>query len=78
MTYHVISTRQLLVAVVWQAALVAALLAGLATWYEYHQLPEVQYQDGKCVKVINYRNGDAYSCADLGVALRRFNVLDAK
>ncbi len=38
---------------------------------EYLLLPEVvMTKEGKCGAVINYRNGDAFNCADVGVILR--------
>ena len=56
------------------ATIVAALLTINSSIREYLQLPEVTMVGDKCVSVANYKNGEAYTCADLGTILRNFRV----
>lgn len=40
---------------------------------EYLQSPVVNMtKDEACVSVVNYKNGDAYTCNDVGVILRNY------
>jgi hypothetical protein len=41
---------------------------------EYLQLPVVTMVDDKCVLVANYKNGEAYTCNDVGTILRKYRV----
>lgn len=59
---------------------VSAMFAGLLVFtsnqlINYLDLPDVHISvvDGKCVKVVNYKNGDAYNCQDVDVVLRRYH-----
>ena len=38
----------------------------------YIELPKVQYENGMCKDVVNFKNGDAFVCKDLNVTLRKF------
>lgn len=41
----------------------------------YLEWPDVYKNvEGKCIKVINFKNGDAYNCNDLDVVLRNYKV----
>ena len=41
----------------------------------YLEWPNVyKNAEGKCIKVINFKNGDAYNCNDLDVILRNYHV----
>lgn len=40
---------------------------------DYYQTPEVvMSKDEQCINVLNYKNGDAYTCTDVGVILRSY------
>ena len=57
------------------ALLVSVITVALSTinnsLQEYLHLPIVEIDmDNKCQVVQNFRNGDAYTCADVGVVLR--------
>ena len=41
---------------------------------EYLQLPLVTTADDKCVSVVNYKNGEAFTCSDVGTILRNYRV----
>lgn len=42
-------------------------------YMDYRTLPVVHADINKaCLKVINFNNGDAYNCNDVGVILRRY------
>lgn len=75
---YTVTTSQLLLATVLSALISASAIVGY-TQYKEHQgrmsLPEVQYSVNKvCVKVINFKNGDAYNCEDVDVLLREYNI----
>jgi hypothetical protein len=73
-TYHVVSTGQLLSGALTTGFFAAAAVAFTYMFLTYLDLPEVQVNpDGKCVKVINYKNGDGYQCSDVDVVLRKYH-----
>jgi hypothetical protein len=39
---------------------------------EYLQLPVVTIVDNKCAVVENYKNGEAFTCGDVGTILRNY------
>lgn len=80
-TYHIVSTGQLFSGALTTGFFAAAAVALTYMFLMYLDLPEVQVDpDGKCVKVINYKNGDGYQCQDVDVVLRKYNrvVVGAK
>lgn len=71
--YYQVSNLQLFL----MAILVGVIAAGLITINimvkEYLLLPTVLVdREDKCASVVNYKNGDAYTCADVGIILRNF------
>jgi hypothetical protein len=75
MANYVTSGRQLSVAVISISILVSCVTSGAWITLNYLELPEVQVDlTGKCLKVINYKNGDAFACQDRDVTLRRYRV----
>lgn len=71
--YYQVSNLQLFV----MAILIGIISAGLITINimvkEYLLLPTVVVdREDKCASVVNYKNGDAYTCADVGIILRNF------
>lgn len=76
MSLHVISSKQLLSAVIAISIFLSASIIVTASFLNHQQQPEVyKDKDGKCVKVINYKNGDGYSCQDVNVMLRKYTVI---
>lgn len=45
---------------------------------EYLQLPIVHMSNNNCSLVSNFRNGDAFTCADVDVILRKYRVEHAE
>lgn len=76
MSYYVISYKQLLSSVTMIAVFLSAAAAVTVALLNHLDQPEV-YRDrtGKCVKVINYRNGDGYGCQDVDITLRKYTVI---
>lgn len=70
-TYHSVKTTQILLASILSALVSAGSVAGFMLYKERLELPLVQQDEmGKCVQVMNYKNGDAYNCQDVDVLLR--------
>ncbi len=75
MAFYSVSMKQLianslLISLV-SASLVILFLIGKSNL----DLPDVyKNSEGKCVKVVNYNNGDAYNCNDVDVILRKYHV----
>lgn len=74
MANYVVTSKQMLATTVSIAALQAAFVFATISFYEWQQLPEVAMDGDKCVKVINYRNGDAYQCQDKDIVLRNYRI----
>lgn len=77
MAYHVVSNKQLFSATLSIAIFIAAAVVAVTAGLSYLDLPEVYKQDGKCIKVINYKNGDGYGCQDVDVTLRKYKTIFA-
>ena len=79
MSYHVVSNRQL-----FTITLVNAMFLAVCVWLAtavtaYLELPQVWISTtGSCVKVVNFKNGDGYSCTDKDVILRKYRTLVEK
>lgn len=78
MSIHAVTTTQLIGFTI-TSALLGAGLIGLGMVFKWsHDLPEVQMdsQTRSCVRVINFANGDAYTCDDVNVILRRYHITE--
>ena len=76
MSYYMISAKQAAATAFSIAAMTAVGAFFVISLMAYFDLPEV-FIDGetKCVKVINYKNGDAYTCQDKDVVLRKYHIV---
>ncbi len=74
MTLYTVTTKQLTLAAVLMSILTASLIGINNYVNQYLLLPEVHVSktDDKCVKVVNYENGHAFTCNDVDVLLRRY------
>jgi len=71
--YYQVSNLQLFMMAITTGIIAAALITINIMAKEYLLLPVVVTdREDKCANVINYRNGDAYTCADVGIVLRSF------
>lgn len=71
--YYQVSNLQLFVMALLIGIIAAALITINMMAREYLLLPVVMVdRDDKCASVVNYKNGDAYTCADVGVILRNY------
>jgi len=76
MAHYVITGRQVLSTIILTALFAAVCVCLVVIFINYSELPEVWVSpDGKCVKVINYKNGDGYQCSDKDVTLRKYHVV---
>jgi hypothetical protein len=73
MSMYTVTTAQILCATVLSAFISAGSVVGYQQYKEHQSIPVVQQnQDSKCIKVINFKNGDAYNCEDIDVVLRDY------
>ena len=72
MSNYIVSGKQLGISIATIALFVTA-CAGLGvTILNYLELPEIHVDgDGKCLRVINFKNGDAFVCQDVDITLRK-------
>lgn len=76
MAYYMVSSKQVAGSALTIAALTAVSAFFIITLINYFDMPEVYIDgEGKCVKVINFKNGDAYTCQDKDVVLRKYHVI---
>lgn len=75
MAYYVVSGKQLLTTNIMIAIFLAICVWAASVVGSYLELPQViQGDDGKCVKVVNFKNGDGYTCQDVDVVLRKYRL----
>jgi hypothetical protein len=73
--YYQVSNLQLFMMAITTGVIAAALITINIMAKEYLLLPVVVTdRDSKCASVVNYRNGDAYTCADVGIILRTYRT----
>lgn len=74
MTLYTITTKQLILFSLLISVIVSALIGINNYFNQYRLLPEVHVSvaDDKCVKVVNFENGHAFTCNDVDVILRRY------
>jgi hypothetical protein len=73
--YYQISGFQLFVMAIIVGVISAALITINTAVQEYLQLPMVHMsKDGQCTVVSNYKNGDAFTCNDVDVILRKYRT----
>ena len=71
MAMYTVSTTQMLVVTILSAMISAGSVVSYQQFKEQQTTPEIQETaDGKCIKVVNFKNGDAYNCEDVDVVLR--------
>lgn len=76
MAYYMVSGKQVAGSAFSIAALTAVGAFLVISLITYFDLPEVAIDnEGHCVKVINYKNGDAYTCQDKDIVLRKYHVI---
>lgn len=70
--YFQVTTVQLFLMAVLTGVIGGALVMINTAAMEYLQLPIVTYSEGKCASVANFKNGDAFTCAEVDVTLRHY------
>lgn len=71
--YYQVSGFQLFLMAILTGIVAGALVNINMLTKEYLQTPVVTMsKDEKCISVVNYRNGDAFTCNDVGVILRTY------
>lgn len=77
MALYTVSMKQLIINSLLISLVSASLVILFMVAKEYFiDLPDVYKNlDGKCIKVINYQNGDAYNCNDVDIVLRKYHVI---
>lgn len=77
MSMYTVTTPQLLCATILSAVISACSVICYQQYRERLGIPEVYMAiaDNTCVKVINFRNGDAYNCEDVDVVLRHYRIV---
>lgn len=71
--YYQVSGFQLFLMAILTGVVAGALVNINMLAKEYLQTPVVKMtKDEKCIAVENYRNGDAFTCNDVGVILRNY------
>ena len=73
MTLYTNSTKQL-IGFAFLLSIFTAALIGINNYInQYRVLPIAYYgADEKCIKVVNFENGHAFTCNDVDVLLRRY------
>jgi len=71
--YYSVKTSQLLCVALLTSLISIGGMASFSLYTTKQELPVVETDGvGKCVQVINYKNGDAYNCQDVDILLRTY------
>jgi len=75
MALYTVSMKQLIVNSLLISIVSASVVILFLLVKEYWELPDVfRNEKSECVKVVNYKNGDAYNCNDVNIILRKYNT----
>lgn len=76
MSLYAVSMKQVIINSLLISLVSASLVILFILTKEYFlDLPDVyKNTEGKCVKVVNFKNGDAYNCNDVDVTLRKYQL----
>lgn len=73
--YYVVSNLQIVISALLAAILTASLIVINTAVNNYFELPVVSMTaDGKCAVVTNFKNGEAFTCNDVGMLLRNYRT----
>jgi hypothetical protein len=72
MAMYTVSQAQLMTATVLSALIAAGTTVMYFQFKERQSLPTVYQVDSKCTSVVNFKNGDAYTCEDVDIILRNY------
>lgn len=72
--YYQVTNMQLFIMAITIGVIAAALITINNRAMDYLQLPVVTMADDKCVSVVNYKNGEAFTCGDVGTILRNYRI----
>lgn len=77
MAFYTVSMKQLIINSILISIVSASIVILFMISKEYFiDLPDVyKNTEGKCIKVINFKNGDAYNCNDVDVVLRKYHLI---
>lgn len=76
MAFYQVSWKQVAFTAATVGVLSASCVFFALTLINFMDLPDVYLNEkNECVKVINFKNGDAYSCPDKDVILRKYHVI---
>jgi len=78
MSYIMVSRKQLNISVFTIIVSIATVTWFVKTISDYTDLPEVWMSQGSCLKVVNFKNGDGYTCQDKDVVLRKYVIVNVK
>lgn len=70
--YYQVTGFQLFTMAILTGIIGAALVIINTSVKEYLQLPIVVYQADKCESVVSYQNGEAFTCEDVDIILRKY------
>ena len=75
--FIVISIKQLFANILLTSLFISAFTFILIGFSNYLDLPNVYINNitDKCIKVENFKNGDAYTCEDLNILLKKYNTV---
>lgn len=76
MALYTVSMKQLIINSLLISLVSSAVVVLFMISKEYFlDLPDVYKNlDNKCIKVVNFKNGDAYNCNDVDVILRKYHL----
>jgi hypothetical protein len=79
MSLYVVTGKQLLSTTITIAVFLTACVWLGSTLVAYLDLPEVWLNsEGRCVKVVNFRNGDGFTCQDKDIVLRKYRQVNVQ
>ena len=72
--YQLVTNSQMIVFGIFVAIIASCIVIAVQFGQDYMSLPQVIKNGDDCASVINYKNGDAFTCPDVDVILRKYRI----
>jgi len=72
--YQLVTNSQMIVFGIFVAIIASCIVIAVQFAQDWLSLPVVIQKDGECASVVNYKNGDAFTCPDVDVILRKYRI----
>lgn len=72
--YQLVTNLQMMIFGIFVAVISSCSTIAMFVAQDHFSLPVVVQKNGQCMEVQNFKNGDAFTCPDVDVILRKYRI----